>query len=135
MQDGSQLPVLFGAFPIRHLLGKPSRNELARYIETQEPALREDLLSAIELGSNRSNPEFDSEVFRQLLQRDVASRIKTLDIEKTLPMDLIARWLKGSVVLAAVFYYSIFHSRFRKELWNSSSPNHVRCKSGSRFRH
>ena len=53
-----------------HLLGKPSRNELARFIETQEPALREDLLSAIELGSNRSNPEFDSEVFRQLLQRD-----------------------------------------------------------------
>ena len=105
---------LVWGFSIRHLLGKPSRNELARYIETQEPALREDLLSAIELGSNRSNPEFDSEVFRQLLQRDVASRIKTLDIEKTLPMDLIARWLKGSAVLAAVFIALFFIPDFGK---------------------
>ena len=105
-------------FCVRHLLGRPSRRELARYIENHEPGLREDLLSAIELGSDRSNPAFDSEVFRELLQMDVATRIKTLDIEKTLPMGLIAKWLRGSIVLAIVFIALFFIPDFGKNFTN-----------------
>ncbi|MBT3470577.1 MAG: hypothetical protein HN467_14765 [Opitutae bacterium] len=101
-------------FSLRHLFGKPSRRELARYIETQEPGLREDLLSAIELGSERSSDNFDSEVFRNLLQKDVANRIKTLDIDRTLPIGLIAKWLRGSIALAIVFLGLFFIPDFGK---------------------
>ena len=49
---------------VRLLLHSPGPRELARLIEHAEPRLREDLLSAIELGETES--AFDWPQFRQL---------------------------------------------------------------------
>src|SRR5688572_30176468 len=47
------------------LLHAPDERQLARLVEHAEPELREDLLSAVELGRS-SGEVFDSEKFREL---------------------------------------------------------------------
>ena len=75
----------------RLLLHAPGSRQLARLIEHAEPKLREDLLSAVELGDGA--PEvFDSEQFRALVQSDVAARVEKLDVDALLPAKLLRRY-------------------------------------------
>ena len=50
--------------------------ELARLIEHVRPDLREDLISAVELGDPSGKAEWDSEEFREILQQSVAKRMQ-----------------------------------------------------------
>lgn len=73
---------------------------LARQLESTEPRLREQLLSAVEL----ADPEFEngSPAFRSRLQRRVGQRMATLDPKRLLPLGLIRRWLSAGAVVALV---------------------------------
>ena len=81
---------------LRLLVHAPDPRVLARLIEHAEPKLREDLISAVELGQSSSS--FDSEQFRRLVQADVASRIEGLNMDKLLPVQLLRR----TIILASV---------------------------------
>ena len=78
---------------IRLLMRVPNERQLARLIEQSEPALREDLLSAVELGADDADATLDSPVFRSLLQASVARRIRGVHTEALLPPRLIRRWI------------------------------------------
>jgi hypothetical protein len=87
---------------LRLLAHAPGPRRLARLLEHAEPKLREDLLSAVELGSNADQAIFDSARFRQLVQSDVAARMEGLDVERLLPVQLVRRSLgvAAAVVVA-----------------------------------
>ena len=88
---------------LRLLVHAPGLAELARFIETAHPPLREDLLSAVELGTEREALTVDSPVFRRLLQESVAGRITGLRPEALLPPRLIRRWVGLAAAALAVF--------------------------------
>ncbi|MBT7740385.1 MAG: hypothetical protein HN727_01160, partial [Opitutae bacterium] len=79
----------------RLLIHLPSKRHLARLIEQTAPDLKEDLLSAVELGRD-DGAELDSEVFRNLVQKDVSSRVKDLDMSNALPLTRLRRWLQAT---------------------------------------
>ena len=86
---------------LRHLIGRPGPTEIARLLERAEPSMREDLISAIELGDAESVREnYDSERFRELVQADVGERASRIDVPQLLPLSMVSKWLKGA--LAAV---------------------------------
>lgn len=86
--------VWFGC--LRHLRRVPNPREVARMVEKIKPDLREDLISAVEL-ADADSAEWDSPVFRKLLQDDVTRRVEKIEIDELLPNRLISRWLLGSV--------------------------------------
>jgi hypothetical protein len=77
-------------------LGESDPKRLARQLESAEPRLREDLLSAVEL----ADPELlnGSEGFRERLQRRVGHRIAGIDIGGLLPIALVRYWFAVVVV-------------------------------------
>ncbi len=77
---------------MRLLLRSPDAKTLARFIEQVRPELREDLISAVELGDPRGKERWDSEEFREILQRSVADRIRGVEVEALLSWRRIARW-------------------------------------------
>jgi hypothetical protein len=81
---------------LRLLLHTPDPRRIARLIEHAEPRLREDLLSAVELGQTEA--AFDSAQFRELVQQDVAARMEGLNIDRLLPVQLLRR----SLILAGI---------------------------------
>jgi hypothetical protein len=85
----------------RLLVHTPGPKPMARLFEHAEPKLREDLLSAVELGGSASDAVFDSEQFRALLQSDVAARVEKLDVEKLLPARLLRRYTLIAVGIGA----------------------------------
>jgi len=87
---------------LRPLWRLPDARGLARMIEKAEPSLREDLISAVELGSTGPGRHFDSEVFRAWIQDNVADRVQGLRPDTLLPTRLISRWLYGASALVAV---------------------------------
>ena len=88
---------------LRFLIGRPSPQEVARLVERAEPGLREDLISAIELGDPKNVGEsYDSERFRELVQEDVGRRAAKLDVPKLLPLSMVSAWIKGAVAVAAL---------------------------------
>ena len=68
----------------RPLAHAPDERQIARIVEHAEPKLREDLLSAVELGGARGGV-LDSAQFRGLLQTDVSARVQDLKVESLLP--------------------------------------------------
>ena len=86
---------------LTQLLHAPDARGLARLIEHAEPRLREDLISAVELGSSKGDV-FDSEQFRALLQQDVAIRMEGLKMKSLLPMALIKRYIAYVCVIVVV---------------------------------
>ena len=76
---------------LRYLLRFPSQAQLAKLIESAEPALREDLVSAVELAKDAGSM-YDSPAFREVLQRNVARRVQRVDTQAVLPWKLIAWW-------------------------------------------
>ena len=97
---------------LRPLLHAPNERELARLVEHAEPGLREDLLSAVELGRNEDEI-FDSEQFRALLQSDVSARIQDLKIESLLPVRLIRRSISIAAVIGLAVVAFMLLSDFR----------------------
>lgn len=88
---------------LRLLAHAPGPKRLARLVEHAEPKLREDLLSAVELGIEEDSRIFDSPQFRALLQQDVADRMDTMDVERLLPVNLVRRTIfAASAILIAV---------------------------------
>ncbi|MEQ1859819.1 MAG: DUF4175 family protein [Chthoniobacteraceae bacterium] len=88
---------------LRLLAHAPGPKRLARLIEHAEPKLREDLLSAVELGSEDESRVFDSPQFRALVQQDVAARIDTMEVDRVLPVNLVRRAIiAASAILVAV---------------------------------
>jgi hypothetical protein len=91
---GAYGAALFAAWftSARLIWNAPDSRVLARFIEQLRPDLREDLLSAVELGDPRGREQWESEEFREILQQDVAGRIRDVQVESLLSYKRIARW-------------------------------------------
>lgn len=87
---------------LRLLVSAPTPETLARLVEHAEPKLREDLLSAVELGRAQSGSVFDSEQFRALVQSDVAARMEKLDMDQLLPAQLLRRYVFIAAAIGVV---------------------------------
>lgn len=99
---------------LRRLGGKHDLRELARVLESARPDLREDLLSAVELGEG--DAAWDSPVFRRLLQEDVGRRVLAQPVEDLLPFRLIAKYARMALfamlaVVALLFVPGLQYSR------------------------
>ncbi|MBP7934100.1 MAG: hypothetical protein KA354_05560 [Phycisphaerae bacterium] len=88
---------------IRPAFQAPSLRQLAVFVEGLRPDLREDLLSAVELGSADSGAELDSSEFRAMLQVSVAGRMSTLNPRVLLPPRLVRGWVLFATVSLVVF--------------------------------
>ncbi len=106
----------------RFLWLSPDTRSLARLVERARPELREDLLSAVELG--QSEPRWDSAQFRARLQENVAGRLRDLHVESLLPRKLIARWLRlaGAVVGISFVLALIPGLRFGELMLRAAAP-------------
>jgi hypothetical protein len=87
---------------LRMMIRIPGRRELARRMEAAQPELRENLLSAVELCSDDSNPVLGSPVFRRLLGDRVGRQMAGLNVRSLLPLALVGRWLVAAVLIVAV---------------------------------
>jgi len=88
---------------LRLLAHAPNPRTLARLVEHAEPKLREDLISAVELGTPENETVFDSPRFRELLQEDVAARMEGMEVDRLLPVNLVRRYLAiASIIVVAV---------------------------------
>ena len=83
------------------LLQLPSSKKLARLLEQSSPDLKEDLLSAVELGASNQNSS-DSDIFRQLVQKQASTKASKLDIKTLLPLGALKYWLRGTAGLIAL---------------------------------
>jgi hypothetical protein len=88
---------------LRRMIRVPADSELAARFEQAEPALRRNLLSAVELATDQPEVIHDSPVFRSLLQQQVAEQIARTPVTRLLPGRLVARWSMAAtaVLLAA----------------------------------
>ncbi len=87
---------------LRLLWHAPGSRDLARLVERTAPELREDLLSAVELGEEPEH--YDSPRFRELVQAGVAERMAGLDTERLLPTQLLRRsmLILGAIVVVLI---------------------------------
>ncbi len=83
---------------LRPLLDVPDARQLARLVEYAAPALREDLLSAVELGRS-TGAGLDSAQFRALVQSDVSLRVRELKVKSLLPVGLLKRYIHVTAVI------------------------------------
>ncbi len=97
---------------VRPLLHAPDERQIARIVEHAEPKLREDLLSAVELG-HAEGAIFDSAQFRALLQSDVSARVQDLRVESLLPVRLLKRYINVAAVIGVVVVGLMLLSGFR----------------------
>ena len=97
---------------LQQLLHAPDERQIARLVEHAEPKLREDLLSAVELGRTQGDV-FDSDQFRGLLQTDISARMQGLKMTSLLPMALIKRYIGVTAAIMAVVLVLILASQHR----------------------
>lgn len=83
----------------RKLTSLPAREEIAAQVESAEPELREQLLSAVELATDNPQAVNDSPVFRSLLQGNVTRQMGKIKVTKLLPMKLMSKWLLAAVAV------------------------------------
>lgn len=113
LEDRPRLLLSLGAYALvgavlwftclRWLWRKPDLRRLARLFETADPEFRESLLSAVELGDPLFGQRWDSEVFRAVLQEEVAARVDGVSIRRLLPGSLIAGWRLAAVLVLLLF--------------------------------
>jgi hypothetical protein len=105
------IAVLAGITLIRPWIGPVSIRKTALEIESLEPRLRNDLLSAVELGdaaeSDQVNSSAGSPHFRQLLQRRVSAIVGRLPVKSLLPTRLLRRWAGFAAVVLSLLVISI----------------------------
>ncbi len=103
-------------------LGHEDPKQIARQLESADPRLREDLLSAVEL----ADPDLvnGSPSFRQRLQQSVAARAARLNIGGLLPVGLVQRWLlAGTVVLiVCVVMFTMPRMQFGRRMARAMLP-------------
>lgn len=80
--------------------------DIARQLESVEPRLRENLLSAVELASEDSS--FDSADFRDRLQRVVAFRAAGMNVDALLPLEMVRSWLTAAVCVSLLGFFLLF---------------------------
>jgi hypothetical protein len=109
---------------VRLLAHSPDPRQLARLVEHAEPALREDLLSAVELGSEKQGEGFDSPQFRELVQSGVAARVENLDMSRLLPVNLVKRYLgvAAVILIALIVAFSVTGLQFGTLLMRALLP-------------
>ncbi|QDT04674.1 hypothetical protein K227x_30680 [Rubripirellula lacrimiformis] len=73
---------------------------IARQIESADPRLREDLLSAVELADPESAN--GSDAFRRRLQTSMGRRTSSINVAELLPIEIIRRWLMGGMAFVVV---------------------------------
>ena len=76
---------------LRLLIHPPGRRDLARMVETTEPGLRENLLSAVELSEADHEALGTSTQFRRLLESSVSQHLSRTDMDALLPVQLVRR--------------------------------------------
>ncbi|TWT50795.1 hypothetical protein Pla22_35380 [Rubripirellula amarantea] len=81
---------------LRHL-GSDDTLQIARQLESADPSLREDLLSAVEL--SEPNSANGSARFRERLQHVVARRVVGVDVAKLLPLRIVKPWLTAATAI------------------------------------
>ena len=120
---------------LRLLVHAPGARRLARLVEHAEPKLREDLLSAVELGDPGSDAAFDSEQFRALVQSDVAHRMEGLEVERLLPVNLVRRYLAvaAAIVVALVVGFAVTGLQFGTLLILCFGVSGISVGLGARF--
>ncbi|MEE2639994.1 MAG: hypothetical protein VX768_05160 [Planctomycetota bacterium] len=87
---------------VSRIARNPSDEETAVLMEHTEPELRENLLSAVELATDDPDSLHDSPVFRGLLQGKVARQMGSVQVNRLLPLRLVARWLLTAFVFVSV---------------------------------
>ena len=99
---------------LRLLVFAPDPRRLARLVEHASPNLREDLLSAVELGGESGDAVYDSEQFRALLQSSVASRMEAINMDRLLPMQLVRRSIAvvAAIALVCIVIFSLTGFQF-----------------------
>lgn len=86
---------------ISALLNLPNSKELAKLLEQSSPDLKEDLLSAVELGIIHKGMD-DSIKFRELVQKQASSKASKIDIKTILPVGKLKNWLIGTSVIIVI---------------------------------
>ena len=70
--------------------------------------------------------ESDSEIFRKLVQKDVSSRVRTLDMTSTLPLARLRKWLiatAGLIALTLILLYNPnFGGKFQRAIGRALMP-------------
>ena len=106
---------------LRHV-GKHDPRSIARKLESADPLLREDLLSAVELADpNEANGSIG---FRNELQQKVGRHSAGLDFGKVLPVKLIKRWLLTSALVTVAFLtlFAIPQLQFARRIARAMLP-------------
>lgn len=96
---------LFAAWRLAWRFISQGRGEegTARLIEAAEPALRERLLSAVELSTPGEDTQVkDSQEFREKLQDDVAAAVENIDWRAKLPSRMLKPWFLAAGGVAAL---------------------------------
>jgi len=107
---------------IRPLSRLPNLRGIAALMEKAEPTMRNDLLAAVELGDVKNEGEAGSQVFREMLQRDVAQRVEKLNVSHSLHTGLIQKWLvAGCMLLTAIILTALIPST-RGQLLRATLP-------------
>ena len=87
---------------ISRITRNPSDEQAAVLMENTEPELRENLLSAVELATDNPDALHDSPVFRGLLQGKVAQQMAGVQVNRLLPIRLVAKWLVAALIFVGV---------------------------------
>ncbi len=98
--------------------------ELARLIEHVRPDLREDLISAVELGDPGTKEQWDSEEFREILQTSVARRMQDIKVSDLLSFHKISAWVwvSGGVTAFVLALLLIPGLRYDRLLLRALNP-------------
>ena len=109
----------------RMLFHLPSHRELARLLEQIKPEMKQDILSAVELGSQGGEIN-DSLIFRKLVQEKVSGQVHELDIISLLPFTMVKRWIQASLVLLlfsfGLFSYTDFGPKLQRLMGRALLP-------------
>ncbi len=102
----------------------PTAAEMASWVESAEPRLRDELVAAVELGSPESERPWHSIAFRRLLQNDVADKMTDVDVGRLLPWALIQRWVHVALVatILLLVLFAIPGLRFGQRITRALLP-------------
>lgn len=108
----------------RMILHIPSERQLAALMESGEPSLREELLSAVELGDSKADAKYDSALFRSLVQQRVADRLRPIRVGRILPWRLVRGWTVAALAMIAisVVMLSVPQIQFRHRITRALLP-------------
>ncbi|MCH2208752.1 MAG: PA14 domain-containing protein [Lentisphaerales bacterium] len=108
----------------KKLMAKTSRRDLARIFEAASPALREKLLSAVELSESDPEKHGSSQAFNDMIQKGISSELSTVDINDVLPKSLVAKRLKTAGLALAICAGLLFVPgiKFHKLMMRAVAP-------------